>query len=203
MGLVSLVGQQGERDCYFNFYYIGLLNSVQSLSRVWLFVTPWTTQWNSPWTISWSTTGFSVHHQLPEPAQTHMHWSVMPSNHLILCHPLFLLPLIFPSIRVFSNESVLHIRWPKYWSFSFSISPSNEYSGQISFRMDWSPCCPRDSQVFSNITVQKHQFLGAQLSHPYMTTGKTIALTIQKVFYIFLNYFRNLYFPTKLQELST
>ena len=137
MGLVSLVGQQGERDCYFNFYYIGLLNSVQSLSRVWLFVTPWTTQWNSPWTISWSTTGFSVHHQLPEPAQTHMHWSVMPSNHLILCHPLFLLPLIFPNIRVFSNESVLHIRWPKYWSFSFSISPSNEYSGQISFRMDW------------------------------------------------------------------
>ena len=84
-----------------------------------------------------STPGFSVHHQLAEFAQTHIHESVITSNHLILCRPLLLLPSIFPSIRVFSNESVLHIRWPQYWSFSFSISPSNEYSGLISFRMDW------------------------------------------------------------------
>ena len=108
---------------------------------------------------------------------------VMPSNHLILCHPLFLLPSIFPSIRVFSNGSVLHIRWPTYWSFSFSISPSNEYLGLISFRMDWLQSKGL-SRVFSNTTVQKHQFFGAQIYlksnfhiHPYMTTGETIALT--------------------------
>ena len=87
--------------------------------------------------VDCSTSGFPVHHQLQKPIQTHIHWVVMPSNHLILCHPLLLLPPIFPSIRVFSNESVLRIKWPKYWSFSFSISPSNEYSGLISFRMDW------------------------------------------------------------------
>ena len=85
-----------------------------------------------------STPGLPVHHQLLESTQTHVHWvMVMPSNHLILCHPLLLLPSIFPSTRVFSNESVLHIRWPKYWSFSFSISPSNEYLGLIFFRIDW------------------------------------------------------------------
>ena len=83
-----------------------------------------------------STPGLPVHHQLPEFTQTHVHLSVMPSNHLILCHPL-LSPSIFPSIRVFSNESVLCVRWPKYWNFSFNISPSNEHSGLISFRMDW------------------------------------------------------------------
>ena len=83
------------------------------------------------------TPGLPVHHQLPESPQTHVHKSVMPSSHLILCRPLLLLPPIPASIRVFSNESVLRIRWPKYWSFSFSISPSNEYSGLISFRMDW------------------------------------------------------------------
>ena len=89
----------------------------------------------------------------------------MPSNHLILCHPLLLQPSIFPSIRVFSSESVLHNRWPKYWSFSYNISPSNEYSGLISFRIDWLDLpCLRDSSVFSNTTVQKHQFFGAQLS---------------------------------------
>ena len=81
--------------------------------------------------------GLPVHHQLPEFTQTHVHWVVMSSNHLIVCHPPLLLPSIFPSIRVFSNELALHIRWPKYRSFSFSISPSNEYSGLISFRMDW------------------------------------------------------------------
>ena len=84
-----------------------------------------------------STPGLPVHHQLPEFTKLMSIESVMPSNHLILCRPLLLLPPIFPSIRVFSNESVLHIRWPKYWSFSFSISPSNEYPGMISFRMDW------------------------------------------------------------------
>ena len=92
--------------------------------------------------------------------------SVMPSSHLILCHPLLLLPSIFPSIRVFSKESVLCIRWPKYGSFSFSISPSSEYSGLISFRMDWLVLLEVQglSRVFSNTTVQKHQFFGAQLS---------------------------------------
>ena len=91
---------------------------------------------------------------------------VMPSNHLILCRPLLLLPSIFPSIKVFSKESALRIRWPKYWSFSFSISPSNEYSGLISFRMDWLGLLASQglSRVFSNTTVQKHQFFGTQLS---------------------------------------
>jgi len=110
--------------------------------------------------------------------------SVMPSNHLILCHSLLLLPSIFPSIRVFSNESVLHIRWPKYWSFSFSISPSSEYSGLISFRMDWLDLLAVQGTLKS---LQHHSskasilqcsaFFTVQLSHPYMTTGKTIALT--------------------------
>ena len=92
--------------------------------------------------------------------------SVMPSNHLILCHPLLLPPSIFPIIRVFSNESVVRIRWPKYWSFSFNISPSNEYSGLISFRIDWLDLLVSKglSRVFSNITVQKHQFFSAQFS---------------------------------------
>ena len=92
--------------------------------------------------------------------------SVMPSNHLILCHPLLLLPSIFPSIRVFSNDSVLPIRWPKYWSFRFSISPFNEYSGQISFRMDWLDLLAVQVtlKVFSNTIVQKHQFFSVQLS---------------------------------------
>ena len=111
--------------------------------------------------------------------------SVMPSSHLILCRPLFLLSPIPPSIRVFSNESVLHIRWPKYWSFSFSISPSKEYTGLISFRMDWLDLLVVQglSRVFSNTTVQKHlilqcsTFFIVQLSHPYMTTEETIALT--------------------------
>ena len=112
--------------------------------------------------------------------------SVMPCSHLILCCPLLLLPSIFPSTRVFSNESAVHIRWPKYWSFSFNISPSNEHPWLIS--LGWtgwiSLLSKRLSRVFSNTTVQKHQFFGAQLSsqsnsHPYMTTGKTIALTRQ------------------------
>ena len=113
-----------------------------------------------------STPGLPVHHQLPEFTQLMSIESVMPSNHLILCHPLLLLPPIPPSIRVFSNESVLCIRCPEYWSFSFSISPSNEYSGLISFRIDWFDllAVQRLSRVFSNTTVQKHQFFATQLS---------------------------------------
>ena len=109
----------------------------------------------------------------------------MPSNHLILCHPLFLLPSIFPDIRVFSNESVLCIRQPKYWSFSFSISPSNEYSGLISFRMDWLALLAVQGILKSFLqhhnskaSILKHSaFFRVQLSHPYMTTGKPITLT--------------------------
>ena len=124
--------------------------------------------------------------------------SVMPSNHLILSHPLFFPPSIFPSIRVFSSESVLHIRWPKYWSFSFSISPSNEYSGLISFRMDWLDLLAVQRTLKSLLQHHhsKHQFFGTQLSlvqlsHPYMTTGKTIALTrwtfVGKIASLFFN----------------
>ena len=109
----------------------------------------------------------------------------MPSNHLILCHPLLLLPSIFPSIRVFSNESIVCIRWPKYWSFSFSISPSNEYSGLISFRIDWFDLLAVQRTLKSLLQhhsskasiLQCSAFFIVQLSHPYMTTGKTIALT--------------------------
>ena len=111
--------------------------------------------------------------------------SVMPSNYLILCRPLLLLPSILPSIKVFSNESVLHIRWPKYWSFSFSICPSNEYSGLISFRMDWLNLLEVQGTLKSLLQHQSSKtsvlrctgFFIVQLSHPYMTTGKTIALT--------------------------
>ena len=115
--------------------------------------------------------------------------SVMPSSHLILCHPLLLLPSIFPSIRVFSNESALRIRWPKYWSFSFNISPSNEHPGLISFRMDWLDLLAVKGTLKS--LLQHHSskasilcrsaFFLVQLSHPYMTTGKTIALTRQSL----------------------
>ena len=111
----------------------------------------------------------------------------MPSNHLILCRPLLLPPSIFPSIRVFSTESVLHIRWPKYWSFSLNISPSNEYSGLISFRMDWLDFLVVQGTLKSLLQyysskvsiLWRSAFFTVQLSHPYMTTGKTIALTIQ------------------------
>ena len=112
--------------------------------------------------------------------------SVMPSNHLILCHPLLFLSSIFPSIRVFSNESALCIRWPKYWSFSFSISPSNEYWGSISFRIDWFDLLAVQGtlerlvqHLNSKTSILQHSaFFIVQLSHPYMTTGKTIALTM-------------------------
>ena len=119
--------------------------------------------------MDYSTPGLPVHHQLSEFSLLKLMSIelVMPSNHLILCHPLFLPPLIFPSIRVFSNESVLRIRWPKYWSFSFSISPSNEFSGLI-FSLGWTGWISLQSKefsrVFSNTTIQKHQFLSTQLS---------------------------------------
>ena len=128
--------------------------------------------------------GLPVHHQLPELPQLMSIESVMPSSHLILCHPL-LLPPVPPGIRVFSNESTLHMRWPKYWSFSFSISPSKEHSGLISFRMDWLDLLAVQGTLKSLLQyhsskasiLQHSAFFTVQLSHPYMTTGKTIALT--------------------------
>ena len=123
-----------------------------------------------------STPGLPVHHQLPDSLKLTSIELVMPSSHLILCRPLLLLPPIPPSIRVFSNESTLLMRWPKYWSFSFSIIPSKEIPGLVSFRMDWISLQSKGlSRVFSNTTVQKYQFFSTQpssvqLSHPYMTT---------------------------------
>ena len=133
-----------------------------------------------------STPGLPVHHQLLEFTQTQSIESVMPSNHLILCHPLLFLPSIFPSIRVFSNESALCIRCPKFWSFSFSISPSNEYSGLISFRMDWFDLLAVQGTLKSLLqhhsskasVLQCSAFFMVQLSHLYMTSGKTVAWTI-------------------------
>jgi len=151
--------------------------SVQLLSCVWLFATPRTAarQASLSFTISQSILKLMYLE------------SVMPSNHLILCHPLLLQPSIFPSIGVFSNESVLCIRWPRYWSFSFSISPSNKHSGLISFRMDWLDLLAVQGSLQS--LLQHHSskasilqcsiFFIVQLSHPHMTTGKTIALTRQ------------------------
>ena len=132
-----------------------------------------------------STPGFPVHHQLLKLAQTlSIEW-VIPSNHLILCYPLLLPPSIFPSIRVFSNESALRMRWPKYWSFSFTISPSKEHPGLISFRMDWLDLLAVQGTLksllqhhSSKTSILRHSaFFTVQLSHPYMGTGKTIALT--------------------------
>ena len=129
--------------------------------------------------------GLPIHHQLPEFTKTHVHRVMMPSSHLILCRPLFLLPPIPPSIRVFPNESALCIRWPKYWSFSLSISPSKEYPGLISFRMDWLDFLAVQGTLRSLLqhhsskasVLQCSAFFIVQLSHPYMTTGKTIAST--------------------------
>ena len=151
------------------------LSSVQSLSHVQLFATPWiaarqaslsiTNSWSSPKLMSIE--------------------SVMPFSHLILCRPLLLLLPIPPSIRVFSNESALHMSWPKYWSFSFNISPSNEHPGLISFRMDWLDLLAVQGTLksllqhhSSKASILRHSaFFTVQLSHPYLTTGKTIALT--------------------------
>ena len=141
-----------------NYFLIKLymFSSVQSLSHVQFFATPWTAACQA----SLSITNF------PSLLKLKSLKLVMPSNHLILCHPLLLLPSIFPSLRVFYNESVLCIRWPKYGSFSFSISPFNEYSGLVSSRMVWLDflIVQRLTRVFSNTTVQKHQFFGTQLS---------------------------------------
>ena len=132
-----------------------------------------------------STPGLPIHHQLPEFTQTHVHRVDDPSSHLILCRPLLLLPLIPPSIKVFSNGSTLRMRWPKYWSFSFIISPSNEHPGLISFRMDWLDLLSGQGTLKSLLQhhsskasiLQCSAFFTVQLSHPYRTTGKTIALT--------------------------
>ena len=150
--------------------------AVQSLSRVWLFATPWTAAHQASLSITRSRSP-------PKPMSIEL---VMPSNHLILCHRLLLLLPIFPSIRVFSNESALHIRWPKYWSFSFNISPSNEHRGVISFRMDWLDLLAVQGTLKS--LLQHHSSKASilwcsalfivQFSHPYRTTGKTIGLTI-------------------------
>ena len=150
-------------------------NSVQSFSQVRLFVTPWTAACQASLSVNNSQSLLKL--MSIE--------SVMPSNHLILCRPLLLPPSVFPSIRVFSSESALPIRWPKYWSFSFSISPSNEYSGLISFRMDWLDLLAvqrtlkhlLQHQSSKPSILQRSAFFIVQLSHPYMTTGKTIALT--------------------------
>ena len=152
-------------------------SSVQSLSHVQFFVTPWTAASQPSLSITNSQNLLKL---------TSIE-SVMPSNHLILCRSLFLLPSIFPSIRVFSNQSVIHIRWPKYWSFTFSINPSNKYSGLISFRMDWLDLLAvqwtlkslRHHHSSKASILRCSAFFTVQLSHPYMTTGKTIALTRQ------------------------
>ena len=148
--------------------------SVQSLSHVWLFAIPWTAARKASLSITNSQSLLKLMSIK----------SMMPYNHLILCHPFLLLPSIFPSIRVFSNESVLHIRWMKYWSFSFNISPSNEYSRLISFRMDWFDLLAVQGTLKSlqhhsskASILRRSAFFMVQLSHPYMTTGKTIALT--------------------------
>ena len=152
-----------------------IISSLQSLSHVQLFVTPWTTASQASLSITNSQSLLKLMSIK----------SVMSSNHLIFCPPFLLLHSIFPSIRFFSSESVLCIRWPKYWSFSFSISPSNEYSGLISFRMNWLDLLAVQETLKS--LLQHHSskasilwhspFFMVQLSHPYMTTGKTIALT--------------------------
>ena len=134
-----------------------------------------------------STPGLPVHHQLRSLLKLMPIESVMPSSHLILCSPLLLLPPIPPSIRIFSSESTLHIRWPKYWSFSFSICPSNEHPGFISFRMDWLDLLAVQGTLKSLLQHNSSKasilwcstFFTVQISHPYMTTGKTIALTRQ------------------------
>ena len=168
---MNLVGRDWEQVTGTQF------SSVQLLSCVWLFATPWI----SARQASQSITNFR------NPPKTISIESVIPSSCLILCHPRLFLPSIFPSIRVFSDESALHIRWPKYWSFSFNISPSNEHPGPISIRMDWLHLLAVQGILKS--LLQHHSSPASilwrsacfmvQLSHPYMTTGKTIALTRQ------------------------
>ena len=158
---------------YFEVFF--RFSSVQSLSRFWLFATPWIIAHQASLSITNS----------QSPPKLMSIESVMPSNHLILCHPLLLLPPIPPSIRVFSNESTLHMRWPKYWTFSLSISPSNEHPGLVSFRMDWldllavqgTPKSLLQHHSSKASILQCSAFFTVQLSQSYMTTGKTTALT--------------------------
>ena len=169
---------------FFNFTY-----SVQLLSRVWLFATPWILACQASLSITISRNSLRLMSIR----------SVMPSSHLILSHPLFFLPPIPPSIRVFSNESTLRMRWPKYWSFSFSIIPSKEHPGLISPRMDWLDLLAVQGTLKSLLQhhsskasiLQHSAFFTVQLSHPYMTTGKTIPLTrrtlVGKVISLLLN----------------
>ena len=166
-----------------------IFSSVQSLIRVWLFATPWITACQG--SLSIISSGSSLKLMSIE--------LVMPSSHLILCRPFLFLPPIPPSIRVFSTESTLPIRWPKYWSFSFSISPPNEHPGLISFRMDWLDLLAVQGTLKSLLqhhsskasVLQHSAFFTVQLSHPYMITGKTIALTrwtfVGKVISLLLN----------------
>ena len=152
-------------------------SSVQSLGRVWLFATPWPAVYQASLSItnSWILLKIMSIELL------------MPSNIFVLCRPLLLLPSIFPSTRVFPSESALHIRWPKYWSSSFNISPSNEYSGLISFRMDWLDLLAVQGTLKSLLQLHSSKesilwhsaFFIVQLSHQYVTTGRTIALTRQ------------------------
>ena len=181
--------RKGEISVTFKAWDSVQFSSVQLLSRVQLFVTPWTAAHQASLSITNSRSP-------PKPMSIEL---VMPSNHLILFRPLLLLPSIFPSIRVFSNESALLIRWPKYWSFSFNISPSNEHPQLISFRMDWLDLLAVQGTLKS--LLQHHSskasillhltFFIVQLSRPYMTTGKTIALTrwtfVEKVMSLLFN----------------
>ena len=165
------------------------ISSVQSLNHVRLFATPWITARQA----SLSITNYRSSPRLKSIE------SMMPSSHLILCHPLLLLPPIPPSVRVFSNESTLHMRWPKYWSFTFSIIPSKEHPGLISFRMDWLDLLAVQGSLKSLLQhhsskvsiLQRSSFFAVQISHLYMTTGKTIALTrrtfVGKVMSLLLN----------------
>ena len=169
------MGRKKKREIYLIHWFNTVVQSVQLLSHVQLFVTPWTAAHQASQSITNS-------QSLLKLMSIEL---VMPSNHLILCCPLLLLPLIFPSIRVFSSGSVLHIRWPKDWSFSFSISPSNEHAGQIFFRIDWFDFLAVPGTLKS--LLQHHNskasilwcsaFFIVQVSHPYMTTRKTISLT--------------------------
>ena len=170
----------------FSHAHLKLFSSVQLLSRVRLFAAPWTAAHQASLSITNSRT-------LPKLKSIE---SVMPSNHLILYCPLLLQPSIFPSIRVFSNESALHIRWPKYWSFSFNISPSNEHSGLISFRMDWLDLLAVQGTLKSLLQhhgskasiLPRSAFFIIQLSHPYMTTGKMTGRTfVGKVMSLLFN----------------
>ena len=172
--VLALVSSRGK-IIYFTTVSESHMSSVQSLSRVQLFATPW---------IAAHQASLSITNSRSSPKLMSIE-SVMPSSHLILCHPLLLLPPIPPSIRVFSNESALRMRWPKYWSFSFSISPSNEHPGLVSFRMDGLDLLAVQETLKS--LLQHHNskasillhsaFFTVLLSHSYMTTGKTIALT--------------------------